>query len=123
MNSRGPMSNAVLKAYSSCRRLTPISSHNLSIGIGSLICARIHSATVNTVATYAPYVSTAYSLASLAFNNGVGYFAGSATAQGYATDATTGALLWEAVDKRGGTTAVVANTLNNWRDVDHAFEE
>ena len=57
------------------------------------------------MATYAPYVSTAYSLASLAFNNGVGYFAGSATAQGYATDATTGALLWEAVDKRGGTTA------------------
>src|SRR5207302_2236073 len=64
----------------------------------------------------------AYSLASLGFNNGVGYFAGTAAAEGYATDATTGTLLWEAVDKRGGTNAVAENTLNTWLDVDHAFE-
>jgi hypothetical protein len=59
---------------------------------------------------------------SLAFNNGVGYFAATATAEGYATDATNGGLLWEAVDRRGGTTAVVENTLNNWNDVDPAFQ-
>lgn len=88
----------------------------------ALVDAKIPNATVNTVATYTPYASTAYSLASLAFNNGVGYFAGTATAEGYATDATNGGLLWEAVDKRGGTTAVVENTLNNWNDIDHAFQ-
>jgi hypothetical protein len=88
----------------------------------ALVDAKIPNATVNTIATYTPYASTAYSLGSLAFNNGVGYFAGTATAEGYATDATNGGLLWEAVDKRGGTTALVANTLNTWRDVDHAFQ-
>jgi Protein of unknown function (DUF3313) len=88
----------------------------------ALVDATIPNSTVNTVATYTPYVGTAYSLASLAFNNGVGYFAGTATAEGYATDATNGGLLWEAVDRRGGTTALVENTLNNWNDVDHAFQ-
>src|SRR3984893_4248142 len=33
-----------------------------------------------------------------------------------------GPCCWEAVDKRGGTTAVAENTLNTWLDVDHAFE-
>jgi len=88
----------------------------------ALVDAKIPNSTENTVATYTPYVSTAYSLASLAFNNGFGYFAGTATAEGYATDATNGSLLWEAVDKRGGTTALVENTLNTWLDVDHAFQ-
>jgi hypothetical protein len=31
-------------------------------------------------------------------------------------------LPWEAADKRGGTTAVIENTLNTWLDVDHAFQ-
>lgn len=88
----------------------------------ALVDAKIPNATVNTVATYTPYASTAYGVASLAFNNGVGYFAGNATAEGYATDATTGDLLWQAVDKRGGTTAMAENTLNTWLDVDHAFQ-
>jgi hypothetical protein len=88
----------------------------------ALVDAKIPNATVNTVATYTPYASTAYGLASLAFNNGVGYFAGNATAEGYATDATNGGLLWQAVDKRGGTTAMAENTLNTWLDVDHAFQ-
>ena len=88
----------------------------------ALTDATTADALLNTVATYAPYgVSTAYSLASLAFNNGVGYFAGRAAAEEYATDATTGTLLWQAVDKRGGTTALIANTFNSWRDVDRAF--
>jgi hypothetical protein len=57
----------------------------------ALVDAKIPNATVNTVATYTPYASTAYGLASLAFNNGVGYFAGTATGEGYARDATDGA--------------------------------
>jgi hypothetical protein len=88
----------------------------------ALMDAKTPNPTVNTVATFAPYASTAYSLASLAFNKGVGYFAGSATAEGYVVDATTGTLLWQAVDKRGGTTTLIADTTDNWRDVRHIFE-
>jgi hypothetical protein len=77
---------------------------------------------LNTVATYAPYASTAYSLSSRLFNKGVGYFAGSATVEAFAVDAVTGTLLWEAVDKRAGTAALASNTLDSWRDVRHAFE-
>jgi len=77
---------------------------------------------LNTVATYAPFgLSTGYSLASLVFNSGVGRFAGRAAAEGYATDPTTGTLLWQAVDKRAGTTALISNTFNSWLDIDRAF--
>jgi hypothetical protein len=88
----------------------------------ALVDADLPDAAINTVATYTPYVSTAYSVASRAFNKGVGYFAGTATVEGFAVDSVKGTLLWEAVDKRGGTTAFVANTLDNWRDVRHAFQ-
>jgi hypothetical protein len=88
----------------------------------ALVDTKEPNAVLNTVATYAPYASTAYSVASFAFNKGVGYFSGTATGEGFATDAVNGTLLWEAVDKRGGTTALVANTLDNWRDVRHVFE-
>jgi hypothetical protein len=88
----------------------------------ALVDATSPNAAVNTVATYAPYVSTASSLASLAFNKGVGFFAGTATAEGFATDATNGKLLWQAVDKRGGTDALIKNTIGSWVDVDHAFQ-
>src|SRR5689334_10039165 len=88
----------------------------------ALVDAELPNPIVNTVATYAPYASTAYSLASYAFNGGVGYFAGTATAEGYATDSVSGTLLWEVVDKRGGTTALVENTLDTWLDVHHAFK-
>ncbi len=87
----------------------------------ALVDAKIPNAVVDTVATYAPYASTAYSVASFAFNKGVGYFAGTATVEGFAADAVDGTLLFEAVDKRGGTTTVVADTLDNWRDIRHAF--
>lgn len=80
------------------------------------------NAAVNTVATFAPYVSTAYSVGSAALNKGVGYFAGTASVEGYAVDAAKGTLLWQAVDKRGGTTALVANTLDSWRDANNAIE-
>ena len=88
----------------------------------ALVDTKEPNATVSTVATFAPYASTAYSVASFAFNKGVGYFSGTATGEGYATDAVNGTLLWQAVDKRGGTTALVANTLDNWRDIRHVFE-
>ena len=81
------------------------------------------NASVNTVATYAPYASSAYDLASRVFNKGVGYFAGTATIEGYATDGKTGALLWEGVDKRGGTIAYVENTLDTWLDIHRAFQD
>ncbi len=88
----------------------------------ALVDANPTNAAVTTVATYAPYVSTAYSAASIAFNHGVGYFAGTATVEGFARDATTGTVLWQGVDRRGGTNAVVKNTLNDWLDVDNAFK-
>ena len=105
-----------------CHMVTSPSRGTMHLRV-ALTDATTPNALLNTVATYAPYgISSAYSLASLAFNNGVGYFAGTAAVEGYATDATTGTLLWQAVDKRGGTTALVANTLNTWRDVDNAFQ-
>jgi len=88
----------------------------------ALVDTKEPNATINTVATFAPYVSTAYTVSSHLFNKGVGYFAGTATVEAFAVDAVNGTLLWEAVDKRGGTTALAANTLDNWRDVRHAFE-
>jgi hypothetical protein len=88
----------------------------------ALVDAKFPNAIINTIATYAPYASDAYTLASFAFNDGVGYFAGTATIEGYATDATDGTLLWETLDKRGGTTALLENTLDTWLDIDHAFE-
>ena len=88
----------------------------------AIVDAKAPNATINTIATYAPYASSAYSAASFAFNKGVGFFAGTATAEGFATDATYGTLLWEGIDKRGGTTSLVENTLDTWLDVNHAFE-
>src|SRR5207248_9892559 len=58
-----------------CQMVTSASPGTLRLRI-ALTDATTPNATVNTVATYTPYVSTAYSLASLGFNNGVGYFAG-----------------------------------------------
>nr|WP_294514542.1 DUF3313 domain-containing protein [uncultured Rhodopila sp.] len=88
----------------------------------ALVDAKVPNAAVNTVATYAPYESAAYGLASFAFNGGVGYFAGTATAESFATDAESGAVVWQAVDKRGGTTSAAEDTLDTWLDVHHAFQ-
>jgi hypothetical protein len=88
----------------------------------ALTDAKIPNTAVNTVATYAPYASIGYNVASLAFNKGVGYFSGNAEAEAFATDGANNALLWQAVDRRGGTTPIVANTVDNWRDLRHAFQ-
>lgn len=103
-----------------CRMATSPAPGTLRIRV-ALIDAKATNPEITTVATYAPYLSTAYSAEAVAFNNGVGYFAGTATAEAYATDAATGSLVWQAVDRRGGTTAFVENTLDTWLDVHHAF--
>jgi hypothetical protein len=87
----------------------------------ALTDAKSSDAVVKTLANYTPYVSFAYKIGSVAFNDGVGYFSGSATSEAYATDASTGALLWQGVDRRGGSTSVVQNTINDWQDVNNAF--
>ena len=88
----------------------------------ALVDAVHPNAAVNTIATYTPYASTAYGAASFLFNSGVGYFAGSATAEAYFTNAATGALLFQGADKRGGTTSLAENTLNTSLDIDHSFQ-
>ena len=88
----------------------------------ALVDAVTTNAALNTVATYAPYVSTAYSLASLGFNKGVALFAGGATIEGYAVDSRNRTVLWQGVDKRGGTTALLKDTLDNQLDVHLAFK-
>jgi hypothetical protein len=60
--------------------------------------------------------------AGYAFNHGVAYWVGEATAEGYARDATTGTLLWEGADERAGTKALGRDTFNSWDDVDNAFK-
>jgi hypothetical protein len=88
----------------------------------ALVDATSANPVVNTIATYTPYASTAYGLASFAFNGGVAYFAGTATGEAYLTDDSNGTIVWQAVDRRGGTSAVVKNTLNKWLDVHHTFQ-
>lgn len=53
--------------------------------------AKLPNAALNTLALYTPYESGAYDAASLIFNKGVGYFAGTATVEGYATDCSRSA--------------------------------
>jgi hypothetical protein len=77
---------------------------------------------LNTLSTYEPHVDLADVAAGYAFNHGVAYWAGEATAEGYARDATTGALLWEGADERAGTKAWGRDTFNSWDDVDNAFK-
>lgn len=77
---------------------------------------------IKTVATYTPYVGVAYKAANLAFNNGVGYFSGTASAEGYATNGATGEVIWQGIDKRGGNSPLLSNTTDSWLDVHNAFK-
>ncbi len=88
----------------------------------ALTDAKLSNGVVKTLANYTPYVSVAYKVGSLAFNNGVGVFSGTATSEAYATDSVSGALLWQGVDKRAGTNAVIQNTTNSWYDADTAMK-
>jgi hypothetical protein len=77
---------------------------------------------LNTLSTYEPHVHLLDVPAGYAFNAGVAYWVGQATAEGYAQDATTGTLLWEGQDRRVGTKNWGRDTLNCWDDVDNAFK-
>ena len=77
---------------------------------------------LNTLSTYEPHVHLLDVLAGYAFDHGVAYWVGEATAEGYARDATIGTLLWQGVDERAGTKAWGRNTFNSWDDVDNAFK-
>jgi hypothetical protein len=77
---------------------------------------------LNTLSTYEPHVHLLDVVAGYAFDSGVAYWVGEATAEGYARDATTGTLLWEGADQRAGTKAWGRNTFNSWDDVDNAFK-
>jgi len=88
----------------------------------ALTDAKLSDGLVKTLATYTPYVSVAYKVGSVAFNDSVGTFSGTATSEAYATDSISGTLLWQGVDKRAGTTALIQNTTNNWLDVDNAMK-
>lgn len=88
----------------------------------AVVGATPSDATMDTISTYVPQARTLETLASHAFNSGTAYFTGQVTAEGYARDASSGALLWQAVDKRAGTKSVHRDTLNSWGDVDDAFK-
>jgi hypothetical protein len=77
---------------------------------------------LNTISTYEPHIHLLDVAAGYAFNDGVAYWVGEATAEGYARDATTGTLLWEGADERAGTKAWGRDTFNSWDDVDNAFK-
>ena len=88
----------------------------------ALTDAKTSNSVVKTLATYTPYVMVAYKVGSVAFNSGAGYFSGTATSEAYATDAMSGDLLWQGVDKRAGSVALVQNTTNSWNDIDNAMK-
>jgi uncharacterized protein DUF3313 len=77
---------------------------------------------LNTISTYEPHIHLLDVAAGYAFDDGVAYWVGEATAEGYARDATTGTLLWEGADQRAGTKAWGRDTFNSWDDVDNAFK-
>jgi len=104
-----------------CQVVSAPSPGTLQISI-ELIDANVPDFFLNTLASYTPYLSIVYSATSFVFNKGVGYFAGSATMEDYAVDAMDGTLLWEDVDKRAGTTAVVENTFDVMLDIHHALD-
>lgn len=88
----------------------------------AIMDAEASNPTLNTISTYVPQARLLSTLGGYAFNSGAGVFTGSATIEAYATDATTGELLWQAVDKRAGANAIGSDTFNSWADVDNAFK-
>jgi hypothetical protein len=86
----------------------------------AIVDAKQSDASVNTVATYVPQARMLDTVTGYAFNDGVGNFVGSATVEGYATDATKGTLIWQGVDKRAGANAIGSDSLDTWGDVKNA---
>lgn len=103
-----------------CQMTTAVGPNTVRIRL-ALVDAEQSDPGLNTISTYIPQAHVVSTLAAFTFDGGAGIFAGSASAEGYATDAKTGALLWQGVDKRAGQNALGTNTLNSWGDVDNAF--
>ncbi|MFO1127106.1 MAG: DUF3313 domain-containing protein [Rhodospirillales bacterium] len=104
-----------------CQMVTEPSPGTLRVRF-ALVEAEASNPTLNTISTYVPQARILSTMAGYAFNSGAGVFTGSATVEGYAADAETGQLLWQAVDKRAGANAIGSNTFNSWGDVDNAFK-
>ena len=110
--------NAVAKR---CQMVTEPSAGTMRWHI-ALVDATSANPFLNTISTYEPHIHLLDVAAGYAFNHGVAYWVGEATAEGYARDATTGVLLWEGADERAGTKAWGRDTFNSWDDVDNAFK-
>ena len=76
------------------------------------------NAVLDTVTSVIPQTRMLSGMKSLA--TGVSAFTGSASAELKATDSATGAILVEAVDRRGGTKSLRGVT-NSWNDVEEAY--
>jgi hypothetical protein len=110
--------NAVAKR---CQMVTEPSPGTMRWHI-ALVDATSANPFLNTISTYEPHIHLLDVAAGYAFDHGVAYWVGEATAEGYARDATTGVLLWEGADERAGTKAMDRDTFNSWDDVDNAFK-
>jgi hypothetical protein len=76
------------------------------------------NAVLDTVTSVIPQTRLLSGMKSLA--TGVSAFTGSASAELKVTDSATGAILVEAVDRRGGTKSLMGVT-NSWNDVEQAY--
>lgn len=114
----GEMYNAISQR---CQMVTTASPGTVNLRF-ALVDAEASEPALNTISTYVPQARLLSTVGGYAFNSGAGIFTGSATMEGYATDATTGKLLWEGVDKRAGANVPGTNTFNSWADVDYALK-
>ena len=76
------------------------------------------NAVLDTVTSIVPQTRMLSGMKSLA--TGVSLFTGSASAEVKITDTATGAILFEAVDRRGGTKSL-SGVTNSWNDVEEAY--
>ena len=76
------------------------------------------NAILDTVTSIVPQTRLLSGMKSLA--TGVSAFTGSASAEIKVTDSDTGVILFEAVDRRGGTKSL-SGVTNSWNDVEEAY--
>ncbi|MEI8016448.1 MAG: DUF3313 domain-containing protein [Nitrospira sp.] len=80
--------------------------------------AKESSVTMDIVTSIIPQTKLLSGMKSLA--TGVSAFTGSASVEARATDSATGMILFEAVDRRGGTKSL-SGVANSWNDVEEAY--
>jgi hypothetical protein len=76
------------------------------------------SATLDTITSIIPQTRLLTGAKGMA--TGVSGFTGSASIEGKAVDTETGTILWEGVDRRGGTKSL-SGVTNSWNDVEEAY--